>query len=446
MHSFPREETRWIDLYVVRMDDLLHSIVGLSGSAADLNQLQTILKQADNMLHANAGILGAVVQNLDPVQHSLGLMYILNAQGRTLLGQQRDPSFTDNVARFLRVCSASQIKLAPEVFCHLCRTFKDNLVASGNPRAGVLPLRDALRKVQPSKEHLSPVHADFMQLCLLSKCYNAATSVLDDDVYNVDPHETFLTPTDFYLYCYYGGMVCIGRKSYCKALDLFLQGLTAPAVLVNAITVATYKKYVLVSLLHAGQLSPLPKFTAARVKQVVEQECRAYHELATAFTSHNVQKLHSSVEQLQPTFTTDNNMGLVKQVVQCFVKNNIQRLTQTFLTLSLQDIATNTGLPNAQQAELYILRMIEAGEIHAQISEKDGMVHFLEDPEQFSNAAIATRIDQHIQQCKKLADKMQTVHDMVSCDRQYLNKITAKERARYDPAEDFSGPSGLFQA
>lgn len=43
-----------------------------------------------------------------------------------------------------------------------------------------------------------------------------------------------------------------GRKRYDTALCLFLTALTAPTAVVNAITVACYKKYVLVSLLHKG--------------------------------------------------------------------------------------------------------------------------------------------------------------------------------------------------
>lgn len=34
---------------------------------------------------------------------------------------------------------------------------------------------------------------------------------------------------------------------------MFLYTLTAPTMVVNAITMAAYKKYVLVSLIHAGQ-------------------------------------------------------------------------------------------------------------------------------------------------------------------------------------------------
>lgn len=54
----------------------------------------------------------------------------------------------------------------------------------------------------------------------------------------------------------------------------------------------------------------------------------------------------------------DNNLGLVKQVVSSIYKRNIQRLTQTYLTLSLQDIATTVQLNSPKEAEMYVLQMV----------------------------------------------------------------------------------------
>ena len=42
----------------------------------------------------------------------------------------------------------------------------------------------------------------------------------------------------------------------------------------------------------------------------------------------------------QDVFTGDNNMGLVKQVVTSQTRSSIRRLTKTFITLSLADLAT----------------------------------------------------------------------------------------------------------
>jgi hypothetical protein len=54
----------------------------------------------------------------------------------------------------------------------------------------------------------------------------------------------------------------------------------------------------------------------------------------------------------------ENNMGLVKQVLASLYKKNIQRLTKTFLTLSLFDVASRVQLSGPADAEKYILNMV----------------------------------------------------------------------------------------
>jgi hypothetical protein len=59
-------------------------------------------------------------------------------------------------------------------------------------------------------------------------------------------------------------------------------------------------------------------------------------------------------------------------------------------------------------------RMIESGDIHAQINDANGMVRFLHDASQFNNAATAALLDEQIRKCTQLAGKLQAVHDSVS--------------------------------
>lgn len=51
-------------------------------------------------------------------------------------------------------------------------------------------------------------------------------------------------------------------------------------------------------------------------------------------------------------------MGLVNLVLAAKTKRAIQKLTQTFLTLSLTDIAQQVGLNIAAEAEGHILRCV----------------------------------------------------------------------------------------
>lgn len=52
----------------------------------------------------------------------------------------------------------------------------------------------------------------------------------------------------------------------------------------------------------------------------------------------------------------DGNAGLVKLALSARTMRAIQKLTQTYLTLSLADIAAQVGLGSAAEAEQHILR------------------------------------------------------------------------------------------
>jgi hypothetical protein len=79
------------------------------------------------------------------------------------------------------------------------------------PIRGIAPLRAAVPKIQSSPEQLTPVHADYLILCLLAKQYKAGLSVLEGDIFEVDQ------PKDLFLYCYYGS----GSKM-CPVVHLFV--------------------------------------------------------------------------------------------------------------------------------------------------------------------------------------------------------------------------------
>lgn len=51
-------------------------------------------------------------------------------------------------------------------------------------------------------------------------------------------------------------------------------------------------------------------------------------------------------------------MGLAKQVHNHVMVKKIRKMTKTFVTLSLEDIAKRTGLENAAAAEKYIVDQV----------------------------------------------------------------------------------------
>ncbi|XP_024031338.1 COP9 signalosome complex subunit 3 [Morus notabilis] len=408
------------------VEALVTQIQGLSSTAGDVSRLHIILKQSDDSLHPESTRLFPALDQLDPSKHSLGYLYILEACSSGPVSKERASSLVLTISRFISSCAAEQVRLATEKFVSVCKRLKDQALLLEAPMRGVAPMLTAIRKLQTSSEHLTALHPEFLLLCLLAKCYKTGLSVLHDDISEVDQ------PRDLFLYSYYGGMICIGQKKFRKALELLHNVVTAPMSSINAIAVEAYKKYILVSLIHHGQFSTnLPKYTSSAAQRNLKNFCQPYIELANSYGTGKVTELEIYVQTNREKFESDNNLGLVKQVVASMYKRNIQRLTQTYLTLSLQDIASTVQLNSAKEAEMHVLQMIQDGEIYATINQKDGMVRFLEDPEQYKTCEMIEHIDSSIQRIMALSRKLTAMDENISCDPLYLSKA-GRERPRFD--------------
>ncbi|KAK6256305.1 hypothetical protein SCA6_017610 [Theobroma cacao] len=435
------------------VEGFVTQIQGLSSTASDVSVLQNLLKQADESLHAESTRLLPFLDQLDPSKHSLGYLYFIEACTAGPVTKEQASTFALIIARFISSCVADQIRLAPDKFISVCKRFKDQVLLLEEPLHGVAPMLTAIRKLQSSTEHLTTLHPEFLLLCLLAKCYRTGLSILEEDIFEVDQ------PRDLFLYCYYGGMICVGQKRFQKALELLHNVVTAPMSTINAIAVEAYKKYILVSLILHGQFSTsLPKYASSVAQRNLKNLCQPYVELANSYNNGKVADLEtyvqaneekfesvSAVSNFSPTLVLymfdhlnealysyqDNNLGLVKQVISSMYKRNIQRLTQTYLTLSLHDIANTVQLNSPKEAEMHVLQMIQDGEIYATINQKDGMVRFLEDPEQYKTCEMIERIDSSIQRLMTLSKKLTVMDELMSCDPLYLAKA-GRERQRLD--------------
>ncbi|KAL6960454.1 COP9 signalosome complex subunit 3, partial [Sarracenia purpurea var. burkii] len=406
-----------MNLNMNSVEFLVAQIQGLSGSAEDITHLHNLLKQSEELLQSESTRLAAFLAELDPSKHSLGYLYLLEACTAVPNAQEQANELVLSISRFMNDCAAEQIRLVPEKFISVCKRFIDQVMLLEAPMRGVAPLLRAVKKLQSSTEHLTILHPDFLLVCLLAKCYKHGLCILEDDIFEVDQ------PRDFFLYCYYGGMICIGQKRYRKALELLHNVVTAPMSTINAIAVEAYKKYILVSLIHLGQFSNgFPKYTSSVAQRNLKNFSQAYIELVNCYGSGKVSELKAYVEANREKFEIDHNLGLVKQVISSMYKRNIQRLTQTYLTLSLQDIASTVQLNSPKEAEMHVLQMIQDGEIYATINQKDGMVRFLEDPEQYKTCEMIERIDSSIQRIMTLSKKLTNMDEHISCDSQYLAK------------------------
>ncbi|XP_076060686.1 COP9 signalosome subunit 3 [Oratosquilla oratoria] len=384
----------------------------------------------------NVAHLDTVLATLQPQTHSIGVLAVLCVRLQNVSPHDKNiDTIHATVAEFINVCSEEQIRHAPDMMADLCGTYADLLVAGNCPMRGIELLCIAIKKVQESPLMLTSIHAHLVHLCLVAKCFKPALRFLDIDIMDISKEQGNYDVKYFLLYYYYGGMVYTAVKNYERAQYFFRVCITTPAFAVSHIMLEAFKKHILVSLILEGKIGKIPKYVSLIMTRFIKPLSQVYWDLGVAYATNCPDKVHGLVTKHQETFVRDQNMGLVKQCLNALYKKNIQRLTRTFLTLSLADVANRVQLATPQKAQEYILNMIEDGEIHASINQKDGMVVFLDNPEKYNSPIMMSYLDKELQLCMEVERRLQGMEEEIVVNPQYVQKVLGPQE------EDGPAPS-----
>lgn len=381
---------------------------------------------------------------VDPAQcspdlHSAVYVFLLAAKGS--VAKAPDETFIGMTCRFLTVCDAEQVSLEPKSVSAVCKQLVAHLEKAQSSKHSLLavrPLKAMLAKMSATGKppHMTVVHRPFAQICLLAKCYKEATAMLDAQIIDLPANRAGLEPYDIVVYAYYGAMIYIGMKRYLDALTYLRMAFTASTGGPTSCLVEAYKKYLLVSLIAHGSVSDLPKWSS-RLQQQLLPHVTAYTELKDAFvkssdskgsTAEDASLLPTKIAEHGDVFTKDNNLGLVKQTVPAAKRHSIKRLTQTYLTLSLADIATKTGV-QPDKAEATILDMIDKGEVYASINQRDGMVSFLDCPERYDSAESVNALHAKIEESFSMSKHVRDLSEHISTQKEFIKKQSALPRS-----------------
>ncbi|KAF8542505.1 hypothetical protein BDD12DRAFT_824617, partial [Trichophaea hybrida] len=204
------------------------------------------------------------------------------------------------------------------------------------PILAVKPLKKALLRSNPA--HFSFMHTLFTRLCLQARCYRDAMPVLDVDVFDF-PASKGAKDIDLN-----------GRASkwWRRAMDYLCYVVAFPGNACSIIQVEAYKKFIL----H----SPWPS------------------------KAGDIPLFRQEIELTREVFAQDENTGLATQCIHAFRRMQIVALKDTYVTLSVGEIAQK----NFDETERVILGMIERGEISATLSQDPSTsqttVHFDSSP------------------------------------------------------------------
>lgn len=331
--------------------------------AGNVRELVEYLNESLELLTRNGNILDNVLETLDVQQHSLGYMFVLLAKFSDVQLAQNLLDI-DTAIRLMKSftasCNGEQVRSAPNQFYELYHRFTNYLVQEKNrTHTGIAILAQAIEKIRLFDSQLTPINADLCLLCLCSRFYKPALPFLNVDITDIVKTEDGNHDAKYFLlYYYYGGMIYTAIKNFKQAIYFYEVAITTPALAMSHIMLESYKKFILVSTIETGKAQMPPKYCSQVVTRFIKPLSHAYHDLANAYITGSSEELKNISTKHKDIFIRDNNYGLVKQVIKSLYKKNIQRLTKTFLTLSLADVASRVQLASPEEAEKYIFNMV----------------------------------------------------------------------------------------
>jgi len=356
------------------------------------------------------------------------------AHGGPLTGE-----FVDAARLVLSGLPARDVALVGRAVTTISRQLTKLLLQAGGNATirGIKPLKDVLNAITAAcPSVVTSVHTDLLLLTLKSHAYDLlgdaaflSSSSACASLSRVDPAVWPIETVDYLQCFYYLGMHHSALQHFEQAAEAFQLVLSAPnAGAVSAVQIEAYKKLVLVNLLANGEAPSLnQRLSAPILLRYIDTLAAPYSDLAKAYRkcvsgsgSGGAGSAHAElthlVEAHAETFLQDRNLGLVKQILNELPKKQITRLTQTYITCSMDDVAAHMAvaapLAAAQQpaapavaaakAERKVFDMICAGEVHARLDASARMVHFLDDPEEYDDGACIARLDGRIQEITAL--------------------------------------------
>ncbi|EED80649.1 predicted protein [Postia placenta Mad-698-R] len=350
---------------------------------------------------------------LDPERHTIGYLYILCAR---LHQNSQVPPSTEAIEEFCRRFNPQHARLLPEKVTTLAKGIVGLARKLENPKLALRPLHGLVTRYPISPAHLTTLHPIFLTLCVATQHFTAALPVLETPITTIDMSLSDLTYNDNLVYHYAGGVALGALKRWREAEEFLEICASSPAQVPAAVQMEASKKLVLIQLILYGKTVPPPKYTNPVLQRLLKSS--PYGAFIKSYPQQRSQLL-KLIEKDIETFTNEKNLGLVRQTIDRAPRWLIRKLTATYLTMGLADIAKEVGIETDDEVRAIILNMIDSGDINASIS-ADGTVTFADQLPQISKADVDRLLKQAQEQSRMLLEMERSMNS----NKDYLNKVS----------------------
>jgi len=297
----------------------------------------------------------------------------------------------------------------------------------GTAPAIVHTLKVLQYKLVGNKCILTPFLSCLVQICAMTRLYSAAYEVVKDmHIMEINAVEHGLTPRDYLEYFHYSGTVCVAMEDFEVAMIHFKQCYLAPSRDVSEIALDAFKKATLLELILRGKKLAAPSYMPEALSRWVENTFShfdGYAHIMEAFDKEDGISLAAAIAQHEGVFTTDGNMGLVLRLPLALKRGAIRKLTSTYITLPLSDIAKQVGLSSVADAEDLVVKMIADKEVEARIDHVNMMVRFgdgLTGDAMTMSTKEMDVLEERLRQAYETSERLRQVQIEVMASKEYI--------------------------
>ncbi|KAL9108575.1 MAG: hypothetical protein Q9227_006661 [Pyrenula ochraceoflavens] len=408
---------------------------------------------------------------LDPTVQTIPYLFVLTAHIQHSSKKAKSTASKSNtldpdgplwaqILVFLREFDPLQIKYVSAEFRELLEIITKTANANKTPSLAIIPIRDAILRLNPTSSILTSAHCTFVRQCLIARMYDVAVPVVDPGIYHIpyapergsavrvnhlqliedgirSPHLSGNTDLggkvnsreymEYFLNC---GTIYIGLKKWEKALFCLEVVLAMPtANVASMVMVHAYKRWALVGLLLKGKPLDLPRTVNQPAAKAIRAIAKPYDVVLDAFKDVRITRLEAEMEYGRGVWDGDCNTGLIREVYFAHRKFAILNLEKTFTALSISQIASRTSPDplDLTETEAYISSLISSGELAATLSPSKNpsegpIVRFL--PSQIetkSEADLQNDLAKHKAELATLLQHIESDEHRLEISNQYID-------------------------
>lgn len=329
-------------------------------------------------------------------------------------------------------------------------------------------------RLDPSGSTFTPIHLSLASLALSTNAIEPALKILDADILfypNVAgprnerllcdsrlPTWTFMpskcsnsgpiTSTTILEYNYCRAMIYMTRRDWARAQSSLEQVISHPSrdKGVSTISVAAYKKWVLVGLLGQGQAPTLPSYTPSWAQSAYQSMCKPYNSFASLFATKQTAELRAEFESHERTWEEDGNERLVASVMAAWQKWQIMNLRKVYVRVSMSEVLktvdarTDKALQDQDGARALVQEMIDSGMlrgvVEAGAAAEESYLTFKDD-EVLPDAEFAREVVRYKDKMQQLTSLYRGINARLGTERDYVRHLLREQkRAEMDKERD----------